>query len=287
MTTSNNTKQTPVFRPKAGLRPTPRDIRDFALGAVYPLPRPDELPERFEIKTLGLKNQLDTDFCTAFASTLMNETQEGVPLEPSWSFAASKMLSGHPEWWGQDIRTALKAHVKFGAIEEAAAPMSLRTTPASKLRYINNWDRGLFEKAKKHRKKSYFRIVGQYDHFDNIRGAIWAFRDKKCIVGFGTRWGWGLYQYKIEAPASSGFGHMAAIVGWTKEGGKEYLIVQNSYGEAAGSGGYHLFSREVINASVEQYGAFMFLDEDPEEVKKNHWTFWQKVVHFIRKLLHI
>lgn len=48
---------------------------------------------------------------------------------------------------------------------------------------------------------------------------------------------------------------------------KEYLIIQNSYGKEAGNGGWHYFSREIINKYVGLYGAFTFIDMDPETAK--------------------
>jgi hypothetical protein len=53
---------------KYGLLPLPKDDRDFKLGALYTLPKLSEIPDAFELDVLGIKDQRDSDFCTAFAT---------------------------------------------------------------------------------------------------------------------------------------------------------------------------------------------------------------------------
>lgn len=63
-----------------------------------------------------------------------------------------------------------------------------------------------------------------------------------------------------------GTGHAMTVVGFTKRGGKNYLIVQNSLGDTVNKG-KHLFSEEIINAMIPRYGAFMFDDLSPESAR--------------------
>jgi len=105
---------------KHGLNPLPYDPRDknFSLGAIFGTPK--ELPTKpfrvFEPKKI--KNQGETDKCTSYALSYLLEAHEGVEINPDYLFAKGKEVSGGVEKWGQDLRTACKAPVKFGAIEE-------------------------------------------------------------------------------------------------------------------------------------------------------------------------
>jgi hypothetical protein len=147
----------PTIEFQGGLRPTPRDVRDFQLGRVFILPKLEELPDEFELQMLSLKNQGGSDMCTAYMSTYMSEIQEGVELNPLFSFAASKAISGDPDAWGQDIRTALKAHVKYGGLEANESPY--HNPEEQNTRRLENWPYELMVRAAKHYKKSFFRVA--------------------------------------------------------------------------------------------------------------------------------
>jgi hypothetical protein len=240
-----------------GLKPTPDDPRDYKLGALYTLPKLSELPERF-VLPYRVKHQGDSDFCSAYTSCAMSETQEGVELEPSWSFAISKVLSDDAEEWGQDIRTALKAHVKFGSLAVKDVPPSMEYKTPTIRRYIRNWP-PLQEKALPHKKQTFFKVSGPYDHYDNIRAAIYKF---KTAVGTGVEFGWPLDQVILDNMAG-GQGHAMAVVGFEPRG----LIYLNSFGEQAGDNGVHYVTRDVVNWYVNKYGAYMFTDISREEAE--------------------
>lgn len=246
---------------KGGLNPLPKDERDFQLGAYYSLPSLSELPESFSLGEADIKHQGDTDFCTAFASCGASELQEGVRLNPLWSFAKSKEISGDMEEWGQDLRTALKVHTKFGAVE-------MSEMEVDNPRDIKTYSPLLEEEAKKHKKKTYLSVSGKYDDFDNIRASIWKFRSENRAVVFGIQFGWPLSQIIMENPAENGFGHALFALGWKVINDIPYLEVVNSYGKDAGENGKHYFGRDVINKWTEQYGAFMFVDMPPEDMKR-------------------
>lgn len=257
-----------------GLRELPPDTRDFSLGAVFDLPKLEDLPAQFLLEPLSVKDQGSSDLCTAYATCGMSELQEGVELCPEYSFALGKEISGDPDAWGQDMRTAMKGHVKFGAIEqnhcyvEGDGGIDPRTQePNSELRRIENWAPQLKEQAVVHAKRAFFSVDGPYDAFDDIRAALWRFRDEKRGVGLGVLWSWPLSQVVMKEPGTSNFGHMVYAIGWitSEEDGKPYLVIQNSAGESAGVKGRHYFSREVVNRFVVTYGAFMFVDLTKEE----------------------
>lgn len=248
-----------------GLKPTPPDERDFKpLGGIFDLPPLSELPTSFGYEVPEIRNQQDSDMCSAYSTCYASEIQEGNELEPSWSFAASKSLSGDPEAWGQDIRTALKAHKELGAVCREDAPYSLENKDVSFLRYLSNWP-DLSSKSIKNMKKSYIKVTGPYDAFDNIRAAMWRYRSERRAVVFGANYQWPINQYLINTyDPTSGSGHMMCITGWDEQG----LIITNSLGLDLGKAGQNVFSREVINKSVSDFGAYMFIDMDPEDLQR-------------------
>lgn len=245
-----------------GVKPLPPDERDLTLGAVIDLPKLETLPSNFTFTPLEIKNQLATDYCTATSTCSISELEEEVTLEPTWLFADSKGLSGDPEQPNQDLRYAMQAHQKHGCVEEKDSPYHFTSLPLAP-RDIALWPQGLYLKALVHKKKSYMAITGPYDHFDNIRSSIWYFRNEKRGVVTGTLWPWPLSQITMDKVPLKGNGHSIAIIGWVND----HLIIQNSYGLEAGNKGVHYFSRDIINAMVAQYGAFMFTDYTPDEIR--------------------
>ena len=266
-----------------GLKVLPKDRRDLKLGAIIKLPELSELPDEFILGLLPVENQAGNiagdDLCSAFGSTLISEFQEGVELSPEWSFAASKELSGDVEGFGQDMRTAMKVHQKYGAVEKSEAVIP------DKPRYFKNWDNALIEKAKKHKKEAYVSVEGQYDFFDDIRASIWHYRSGKRAVALGVVWSWDLIDKILSLISNVGYGHFVVAVGWKKINGITYIVIQNSYGEGAGENGRHYISREVVNFFAERYGAMMFLDENPEKLKQQQWSIITKILDAMKKIL--
>jgi hypothetical protein len=123
-------------------------------------------------------------------------------------------------------------------------------------------------------------VTGPYTPFDNIRAMIWKFRKQKRGVVSGVDWGWTVKQEKL-ITIEKGNGHCIAYTGWHGD----YLVIVNSYGINAGKKGKHLIHRDVVNAFVDKYGAFMFADISPEEARY-YLTNGTKVdVNWLRQLL--
>lgn len=278
---------------KSGLLELPEDARDFALGAVFWLPELDTLPEsHYSSAPLHVKDQGMSDFCTQYALCAASEWQENVQLEPSYTFAVAKDIQGDLDGYGCDLRSACKAQTSVGAIEVTESPYNITTKDATFLRNLECWPVDLKVKAAKHKKKSYFRITGPYDAFDNIRASIWLFRDKKQLPVIGVLWTWPSSQVKLDKPGSrNGGGHAILVRGW--EG--DYLVLQNSYGVRAGDHGTHLMHRDLVNGFVERWGAFVLVDMDQEEAKDvivtpdvyaNTWSyFFRSLFNSIKRLL--
>lgn len=245
----------------------PRDDRDLRLSAITELPKLSELPEEFELNGYIIKDQKQTDFCTQFAVCGASELQEGVELCPEWTFAVSKSISGDLAFEGQDIRTALKVHTKNGAVEAKQCSFSVKDHEKEFLRDISNYPESLRLLAITHLKKSYVAVDGPYDTFDNIKATIWKYRKEKRAVVSGVQYDWGKYDVIFEKATGKGGGHCMTYMGWKKINKIEYLKVANSYGKKAGENGFHYVSREVVNRYASLYGAFTFLDMDPETIR--------------------
>lgn len=241
-----------------GLQPLPQDSRDYKLGSITRLPSLNELPENFGYASLGVKDQdrhtKNSDYCTAYATCTASELQEGVELNPEWVFAKTK--EGDMDSWGANLREACKIHQKYGAPKESE--VAVPNNPRDISEYKN-----YSKESSIHRKKSYFYVDGQYDHFDNIRANMYKHRDKKCAVVIGVKWVWSLKEKVLRMNTRNGYGHAIAVMGWNKDG----LIIQNSYGKDAGNYGAHIMTREVVNEYIGKYGAYMFLDIDPDDAK--------------------
>lgn len=271
-----------MAKDKFGLRDITKDKRDLQLGALYFLPRLEDLPDSFDLKPpFPVKDQGNTDYCSAYSSCGVSELQEIVELYPEYSFALSKEISGDPDAWGQNMRDAMKAHQKYGAIDAETAQNSPKIADLRRLQsYPTEWA----DKALKHRKKSFFAITGQYDPFDNIRASIWK---TKTAVAIGVVFSWPVGQYILNTAQQQGFGHMMYVTGWDDDG----LIVVNSYGKAAGKNGKHRMTREVINTFAPRFGMMTMIDIEPDEARviidKREWAlagFIKKIIIIIRRL---
>lgn len=271
-----------MAKDRFGLRELPKDNRDFPLGALFGVLPLDQLPEEFELTTpFPIKNQGNTDYCSAYASCGLSELQEQVELYPEWSFACSKEISGNHDAWGQDLRSAVKAHTKYGGmpVEHTSEGQN------GDLRRLSSYPDEYLTIAQKHLKSSYFRVDGSYDSFDNIRAAIYKHRNDKQGVIIGVIWSWNTSDYVLKNPQDTGWGHAVYITGWNKEG----LIMVNSYGESAGKNGKHILTREVVNAFVPRFGAYMLVDMPADEaqdlIARREWVlagFFGKLYILIR-----
>lgn len=248
---------------KKGLQELPLDSRDFQLGSLVTLPKLSELPVNFSLPQTVIKDQKDTDFCTAYTSSTLAELQDGVEFSPEWLFAASKEISGDLDQWGQNLRDAMKPLVKFGALPQEEAEYTV--SDYKKARDIKNWAKDTFEKALPYKKKTYVAVTGPYDTFDNIRATIWSYRKENRAVAIGLYWKWSLdEQYLTRKNQNrSNFGHAVPVVGW--EG--DFLKIKQSAGRSAGYKGYQWIHKDIINTEVERFGVYMIVDLTPEEVR--------------------
>jgi len=260
---------------KEGLKPLPEDNRDLRLGSVFGQGDPKKLPVySFKVcNPLVIKDQRNSDFCSAYGLTAVSEDQEGIELSPFYQFAKTCQIMGEWDTWGADLRSACKSSIKYGSLSDEM-PTNIAKDPFNKSLSADwtNWPSRFDYYAKKHRKRSYFRVDGgYYDTFDNVRLALWEGRSKKQSVLTGCKWRpeW------LSAPggiipkeySDRGFGHAFKIFGQKPIGNTMYLMCQLSSGDRVGDKGIFYMPREVANREL-TYGCFQFRDLDPKVAKK-------------------
>ena len=283
---------------KFGLLPTPHDPKDapFELGAVV---------EQIDIKEVSNENwdntgltviedQKGSDMCGGHAGGAAVEHFDDVPMCKVFQFAASKWAEGQPlDSYGTNLRAIGEGMRKVGSLPKSECSHCKLTVGTSdyfgdKWRDINAWPKESLEVAKQFRIKSYLWVhEGKYDVFDNIRSALWKWRDKRqsVITGVGWRDGWNQSDDGV-VPDSLGdvLGGHAVLLQNKQVDGRE--VVQNSYGSSIGDKGTFKFDREVINRDF-TYGAIMPVDIDPEVIREAFQatptlTFWQRLLRFLK-----
>lgn len=265
-----------------GLTELPEDARDFSHDAVFGSVRAEELPTGDFIVSppLVIRDQGDTDMCTAFATVAASEDQEAVLLDPNFSFFATKVLvQEDPDSWGADLRSACKSHVDYGALEEEYAPFQF-TAKREQVLDQKIWDEDHKALAYEHRKNTFFAVDGPHDLFDNIRMRLWMGRFKMQSVITGAKW----RRTWTDTPAGmipeeyeeTGTPHAFVFKGQRRFPGESEprLIAQLSNGQDVGDKGIFYFPRSVVNKEF-RFGAFIFEDL-PRSKAENHLYYGTK-----------
>lgn len=262
-----------------GLKPLKKDERDFSLAGVFGQVDIKEVTsgDFMVAQPLKIRDQGDTDFCSAYAVIEVSEDQEGELLLPTYQFFKTKQISGDPESWGADLRDACKAPIKFGSLplagyeEYADLPRSKVVDPAT-------WPIEFDVVAAKRKKATYFKVDGKYDTFDNIRAAMWQHMDERRSIVVGACWrsSWvnvlgGVIPEEYE---EGGFGHAFKICGQKVVNNTLYLVAQLSNSPYIGDNGLFYFSRDVVNKEFTPYGQFMFKDVERETVESTQKEGW-------------
>ena len=272
-----------------GLLKTPADKRDFSYTKVFGAIPLAELPEEdfMVAEAIKVENQKESDFCTAYGSSSVSEDQEDIDLDPLYTFAKTKQIMGDWKGWGADLRTAMKAGVKFGFLEKKDSLYTI-DDERDKISNWNNWPVELDEKAAPYRKHSYFKVDGPYNTFDSFRAFLWANRAKKQSILTGVMW----RSEWIEAkngiipnfPSVPMFGHAFKICGQKTIEHELYLVAVLSNGEEIGDKGIFYFNRLVANRDF-TYGGYVFNDMMAAEAKKKSWNWYQKILGIIQSFL--
>ena len=279
-----------VVHNKSGGKPRKKDYRDFSHSKRFGLASLIDLPLEYDVGLpMFIKDQGTTDLCAAMGSVAVSEDQEGVELSAEWQFQKIKQLTGNWKAYGADPDSAIRA-LKIGSLEQKDSPFTWQKNGRDFIANPLNWDRALEGKAERHRKVADYRVDGPYDHFNNIRSALYNSRGEKKSVLVGTRWleGWN-YTNGIVPREESTFitWHIYKIRGWKIKNGEPHLIAQLSQGQSFGENGLLYFPKEVINREFSVRGSFArtFGDDDPEEIKKRQWTLTQRIYDLMLTLL--
>lgn len=259
-----------------GLKKIEHDPRDVTLGGIFKQIDITEVPNTdfLVANPYKIKDQGSTDFCTGYTVTSVSEDQEEVELCPEFQYAASCKIRGSYDEWGMDLRTAFASAVKIGSLEVSHVPKHMIDPVQNRDRAIianwENWGEEAFLMAKLHQKGSYFKVDGRYDTFDNIRAALWQFRDEKRTIGVGAIWkdAWTYDEDGVITPVDQGgaFGHAFKVFGQKVIKGEIYLCAQLSNGDC-GDNGIYYFPREVVNKEFQPFGQYMFQDLPKETAK--------------------
>ena len=257
---------------KGGLVGAPEDPRDFSLTTVFGAMPLEDLPDgNFSVgEPLEIKDQGNSDLCTAFALCAVSEDQEMVQLSPEYTFFKTKQIQGgDPMSYGADLRSACKSAVKVGFLESQYNPFLTEGWNRESVVDPENYDDELDMLAWDHSKASYFKVDGPYDTFDNIRVAMYNYRAEGRSVFTGCYWRkkWtgaegGIIPNSLNASdiqIGNYFGHAFKIFGWKYINNEPYLVAQLSNGIDIGDNGIFYFSREVVNREF-TFGAFTFRD---------------------------
>lgn len=218
-------------------------------------------------------NQLDLDFCTAFATTTLQHAIWGQKFDPLYQMTKIKQIRGEYKQWGASLRDAMKAAIVYGSLPIDRAPYTHNGSIGDKDRdFVANWKNyptALDVIAKKGSDLSFFTIDGTMDAFDNIRSALWIHRTERRGVSFGLFWHGEWDHVKdgiipdVMPVTIIGGGHNIAIIGQKTIGGRIYLVLQQSWGPESGDRGFFYFPRSIINQAYAQgYGAFTLSNED-------------------------
>lgn len=255
-----------------GLLELEKDERDLTVGQLFSLPDLKDIPDEFDVsEPLVIKDQQADDFCFAFATSSISEDQEAVELSPFFqAYATKTIVQNNDKTWGADLRSAALSAVNVGSLESSLTDVGI-TVDRDVVLDPKTWSADQMANAETHKKASFAMVVGQYDHFDNIRATMWYFKDNKKSVLVGLTWcaEWlsanaGIIDF-MGQPIS---GHAFKIFGVAKRFGQLFLKAQLSSGTGVGEGGIFYISREVMN-SGKPFGAIVFTDYSKDTLQQH------------------
>lgn len=235
---------------KGGLKKLPFDIRDSRYNheKVFGVSA-EPMPDRYLLPSTIL-DQDGTYHCTAYASCAIQESQEKIQFDPEWFYKQIGFIAGKYSDYGYSLRDALLTGVKKGF-----KPLV-----------------GMEIDAEKYKEGGFYWITGT-DLFLKVKQAMWRAKNELKTALGGTGWydNWTLSQNGIVKEGIDFVGlHAVSIKGWDKIDGKEYLVIQNSYGTQYGNKGFFYFPKEVFNKTFTQgLGVWRSVSEEQQITKLN------------------
>lgn len=258
----------------SGLLKTTKDPRDYSYSLTFGAST-KPLPEEYLIEPLSIKNQQDTDFCTAAAACVLAEAQDGVEFGFEWLFSRY----GKPGVYGADLRTAMKAGIN-GFLPVKNTPFTVNDRDRDFLADKNNWPYNLNIIATVYGKQKFFNVK---NNFEIVKRALWDNRHQRRAILTGVMWydewtysknGYIPFEYNTQAGL-----HAIAIVGFKGD----YLVVQNSYGEGIGDKGLFYFSKEVFDREFSE-PMFMYVDLEDNGPIQTTGNIFQRLLFKLKNL---
>lgn len=246
----------------------------YHVGAYLTLPPLSQVPEEHvaHVPSEWILNQAEydpfNDECAGCASSIAASLLDGERLDPHFPWMMARTRAEYTlEDFGCTNKDIALAWCKVGGIRFVDAPFTFKDA-RNKIADITNWDiKGFLPKAVEYRKSaSVFWISPSqgYDAFDTWRAAVTKlnkmYPGKQHTCVFGLRWAY--TSPNIETVQPNGTGHDTVLLGW--KGGKAVLL--NSQGPYSGDNGRFYVTREIFNKWAEAFGAFIMVDETPENI---------------------
>jgi hypothetical protein len=191
-------------------------------------------------------------------------------IDPVFVTAATRSVGNLGDGtFGMELRTALAAVTRIGAIPQALCPFTQENLSAGL--HWKAWEAlPDFPKIRRaaigHRKPRFVTISGPTDSiFDNIKLTLWHFRHIRRAIGTTVKWKPEWFRSPkgvIPLEMFRGGACVAVkVVGFCIIDHIERLIVQTPFGDSTGNKGYFYFSRMTANRSF-RYGAYLLLDAE-------------------------
>lgn len=239
---------------KNGLKPLPKDTRDFKLGSVFTPASILAVPLKdFIIGKAGIKDQGPTFRCSGYATAVTLEPWEGVSLSGDYIYAKAKQIENDTSN-GANLRSVAKAVLNYGAVEEKDwKELNISDQDIRQWWGLLRYDGLAFQ----HKQKSYLFLNNS--DFDTVLAEIWEHQQRIVV---GTTWlsSWTNSPTIYQDGGVEVGGHALSACGQKIINGVRYIAVQNSYGEKIGDHGIQYFSKEMWDKYFPPYGALLFKD---------------------------
>lgn len=212
-----------------GAIPSPYDVRDYMLATIQPQDL-DNLPDSFDLGILAIKDQGKRSTCMAHVAAEIIEYHNVAEGNPYTKFSTEYIYGNRESNYaaeGMYLRDALKIMRQQGDVEYDLMPGNHNAARAR--RNVQPKNAELAAAAYPNRITSYYKINDE----DELKYALYYHGP----VAAGMRWYRHCsldknYMYTFD-PKDNFSGHAVMIVGW----GKDYWIVQNSWGKGWGTEG--------------------------------------------------
>lgn len=251
-----------------GLLKLKKDSRDFSHHKIFGSVALSDLPLEFSIATPQINNQGTSDFCPGESTSEAAEDFYNETFSPEYSFAKIKEILGNWQQPGADLRTAMKAGIKYGFCPQNLAPLNLASNGRDQCANPANWPLSCDLAAGPYKFGGFLAVDGPGDTFSNIQNAL--FTQKMAVVA-GSNWyaDWeqdpgGIIPKTYSILFSTL--HATNFFGWKQINGQPYLMLQNSEGEDVGDRGIYYFPRSVVNKEFND-GLFYFVKQAPSNIQ--------------------